>query len=128
TALLGAYTGQEDVVVGTLAANRGGQQVEGLVGLFTNTVVLRSDLSGNPTFRELLERVRTVAIEAYAHQEVPFEWMWEYMEVSRGLPAPLFHVLFVMEAEPNSDVHFSGLELSAIPTAWSEGDFDFVPS
>ena len=71
-ALLHRYTGQDDIVVGTNVANRNRTEVEGLIGCFINNLALRTDLSGNPTFRELL-RVRDVALDAYAHQDVPFE-------------------------------------------------------
>src|SRR3972149_8202647 len=69
--LLYRYTGQEDIIVGSLIANRNRAEVEGLFGFFGNTLVLRTDLSGNPTFRELLSRVREAALGAYAHQDVP---------------------------------------------------------
>src|SRR5262245_40472762 len=67
------YTGQEDVVVGTAVAGRDLPELEGLIGFFTNMVVLRADLSGDPTFAELLERIRVMTLDAYAHQELPFE-------------------------------------------------------
>ena len=71
--LLYRYTGQHDIVVGSPVANRSHVEVEKLIGFFANTLVLRSDLSGNPTFRELLNRVRDMTLDAYAHQEMPFE-------------------------------------------------------
>jgi non-ribosomal peptide synthetase component F len=72
-ALLSYYTGQEDIPVGTMIANRNQAKIEGLIGFFVNTVVLRTDLSQNPTFQELLGRVREVAFSAYEHQDIPFE-------------------------------------------------------
>ncbi|MGH7412374.1 MAG: amino acid adenylation domain-containing protein, partial [Candidatus Methylomirabilis sp.] len=75
--LLFRYTGQDDIVVGSPIANRARTETEGLIGFFINTLVLRTDLSGNPTFRELLKRVKEVALGAYAHQDVPFEELME---------------------------------------------------
>src|SRR6185295_11227505 len=68
--LLYRYTGQEDIIVGSPIANRNRKDIEGLIGFFTNTLALRSDLSGNPTFEEFLVRVRKKALEAYAHQDM----------------------------------------------------------
>ena len=72
-ALLHRLTGQEDIAVGTPIANRNWLAIEGLIGTFVNTLVLRMDVSGEPTFRDLLIRVRDVALGAYAHQDLPFE-------------------------------------------------------
>src|SRR5207245_7269696 len=75
--LLARYTGQEDIVVGTPIANRHRSEIEGLIGFFANTLVLRTDLSGNPSFRTLLARIRDMALGAYAHQDLPFEKLVE---------------------------------------------------
>ena len=82
-ALLHRYTGQDDIVVGTPIAGRNRSEVEGLIGFFVNTLVLRGDLSGDPSFRELLRRVKQVALEAYAHQDVPFEQLVEALQPDR---------------------------------------------
>jgi hypothetical protein len=96
--VLYAYTGQADLVVGTPIANRGHTEIEGLIGFFANTVVLRSDLSNNPTFSELLARIRDVTLEAYAHQELPFEKLVDALSVRRS-PSynPVFQVLFNLQ-------------------------------
>ncbi|MGH7360617.1 MAG: condensation domain-containing protein, partial [Candidatus Methylomirabilales bacterium] len=95
---LSRYSGQEDVVVGTPIANRNRRETEGLIGFFVNTLVLRVDLAGNPSFEALLGRVRAVALEAYAHQEVPFERVVEAVQPERNLShSPLFQVMLVLQ-------------------------------
>jgi amino acid adenylation domain-containing protein len=97
-ALLGRYTGQDDVVVGTDVANRNRLETEGLIGFFVNQVVLRTDLSGNPSFRELLGRVRKTTLDAYGYQELPFDRVVETLNPQRSLSyTPIFQVLFVWE-------------------------------
>ena len=96
--LLGRYSGQTDLAVGTPITNRSQRELEGLIGFFTNTVVLRTDLSADPSFVELLAQVRSVALHAYAHQEVPFEQVVEALEPERDLSrSPLFQVLFQVQ-------------------------------
>ncbi|WP_345130507.1 amino acid adenylation domain-containing protein, partial [Dactylosporangium darangshiense] len=93
--LLARYTGQEDVVVGTPIANRNRAEIEGLIGFFVNTLVLRTDLSGDPTFAELLGRIRERTLAAYAHQDLPFEQLVDALDVDRDRSrTPLFQVMF----------------------------------
>jgi amino acid adenylation domain-containing protein len=105
------YTQQEDIVVGTPIANRNLSETEGLIGYFANTLVIRSDLSGNPTFRELLRRIREVTLEAYAHQELPFEKLVEELQPDRSLShMPLVQVLFALQNIPRISFRMADLE------------------
>jgi amino acid adenylation domain-containing protein len=123
--LLARYTGQEDIVVGTDIANRNRAETEGLIGFFANPLVLRTDLSGNPTFRELLGRVREVCLGAYAHQDLPFEKLVAELQPKRDLSRnPLFQVLFALQNAPLATVQIPGLTFSplAIDSAVTHSD------
>jgi amino acid adenylation domain-containing protein len=98
--LLYGYTGQEDIRVATLVANRLHQETDGLIGVFANLVILRTRLGGNPTLRQVLQRVRTSTLEAYAHQELPFEHLARTLVRERHLDRlSLFQVMFTMQHE-----------------------------
>ncbi|MBD1865229.1 MULTISPECIES: non-ribosomal peptide synthetase [Trichocoleus] len=110
--LLYRYTRQHDVVVGSPIANRHRAEVEALIGFFINTLVLRTDLSGNPTVSDLLKRVREVALEAYAHQDLPFEQLVEALHPDRNLShTPLFQVMFVLQNAPTPSLELAGVIL-----------------
>ena len=101
--LLSIYAGQTDIAVGTSNGNRGRVELEALLGFFVNTQVLRTDLSGDPSFREVLRRVAKVTLDAFAHQDVPFEKLVEQLQPRRSLSrSPLFDVLFILQNMPGS--------------------------
>jgi len=111
--LLYRYSGQSDLLVGTPIANRNQLETEGLIGFFVNTLVLRIDLSGDPTFIEVLQRVREVCLEAYAHQELPFVKLVEELQADRSQShSPLFQVMFVMGYVGIDKLELPGLSLS----------------
>ena len=125
--LLYRYTGQSDILVGTPIANRNRSEIEGLIGFFANTLVIRTDLSANPSFCDLLGRVREVALGAYAHQDLPFEMLVEVLQPERNLShTPLFQVAFILQNAPKSEVEMTGLTLSHISTAGVTAKFDLT--
>ena len=125
--LLNCYTRQDDLVVGTPVANRNRLETEGLIGFFVNALVLRSDLSGNPTFRELVRRVRKVCVDAYANQDLPFERLVEELHIERDLSRnPLFQVMFVLQNSPLHAVELPGLSLNPVIADGGTTHFDFT--
>jgi len=110
-------TGQEDIVVGTSIANRNRQETEHLLGCFFNQLALRVNLSGDPTFRELLRRVRECCLQAYAHQDVPFEKLLETLKPERN-PGyfPIFQVMFILQNATGTTLEIPGLKLSPLET------------
>jgi non-ribosomal peptide synthetase component F len=110
--LLYYYTRQPDLVIGTDLANRMTVQTEALIGFFVNLLVLRTDVSGNPAFAELIKRVREVSLNAYAHQDLPFDKLVEELRPERNLShSPLVQVLFVQQNTPRASSKMPGLEV-----------------
>ena len=125
--LLQRYAGQDDLVVGAPAAARSRHEVENVVGPFANDLVLRTNVSGDPTFTELLGRVRSVFLEAYVHKDVPSERLaeelWPDRDASR---APLFRVTFELQTLPGGKVDLPGLELQPMTTEGEAGPYDLT--
>jgi hypothetical protein len=125
--LLMRYTGQDDIVVGSNIANRNRSEIEGLVGFFINNLVLRTDLSGDPTFSDLLHRVRDVCLGAYTHQDLPFELVVEAVQPERNLQStPLFQVMFVLQNAPSEALHLPGLTVASLPIKGETARFDLM--
>jgi amino acid adenylation domain-containing protein len=125
--LLRRYTGQDDVIIGTPIANRNRLEIEGLIGFFVNTLVIRTDLSGNPTFSKLALRVREVCLEAYAHQDLPFERLVEELHLKRNLARnPLFQVMFVLQSAAPQEIGLPGLTLSPVEIEIGTSHFDLI--
>jgi len=125
--LLHYYTGQSDIVIGTDVANRNRGETESLIGFFVNELVMRTDLTGNPTFRELVGRVREVALGAYNHQDMPFDRLVDALKLERS-PAhhPLFQVSFVLQNTPTTSVEVKSLTISTLPVENPIAVFDLV--
>ncbi|HEY0602464.1 MAG TPA: condensation domain-containing protein, partial [Herpetosiphonaceae bacterium] len=125
--LLYRYTRQTDIVVGTDIANRTQAETEGLIGFFVNMLALRSDLSGNPTFAELLSRVRSVCLQAYAHQDLPFDVLVNELQIQRDLTrAPLFQVVLVLQNMPLPALELEQLIVEPLPVDAGTAKFDLV--
>ncbi|MEM7584770.1 MAG: condensation domain-containing protein [Acidobacteriota bacterium] len=126
--LLHRLSGATDLLVGTPVANRERSETQGLIGLFLNTVVLRSDLTGDPSFSEVLKRVREVALEAYDRPELPFDRVVDQLKPERSLSlTPLFQTMFVLEAQPSSLAETQqalNLELSSLSIHNGTSQFD----
>ena len=125
SALLSRYSGQDDLLIGTPVANRQRTEFEGVVGCFVNTLLLRADLAGNPTVRELVARTRTVCLEAFAHQDLPFERVVEELHASRDLSRnAVFQVMFGLQNAPSRPLNLGGLDVAPIALDLHAAQFD----
>ena len=125
--LLHRYTAQDDIVVGSPIAGRNHVETERLIGCFLNTLALRTNLGGSPTFRELLSRVREVTFEAHAHQDLPFELLVSRLQPERKAnTTPLFQVWFVLDNTPTAQFDLPGVSISHVDTAREVSQFDLT--
>ncbi|MFI6510691.1 condensation domain-containing protein, partial [Streptosporangium sp. NPDC050855] len=125
--LLGAHSGQDDVCVGSVIAGREHPELEHVVGFFPNTLALRADLSGDPGFRELLGRVRSTVLDAFAHQDIPFERLLNELHVERDLSTtPLFQAMFVMQDKDASELTIPGVETGVFDPGARQAKFDLM--
>ncbi len=127
--LLARWSGSDDLAVGSPIANRNRAETEPLIGFFVNTLVLRGDLSGGPTFSGLLHRVRETLLDAYAHQDLPFEKVVEALRPERALShAPLFQVMLILQNAPLALPRLAGLEIGVEEIAGATAKFDLTLS
>ena len=125
--LLNRYTGEIDIVLGTPVANRRRQELESLIGFFVNTLALRVNLSGDPSFRELLAQVREVSLGAFAHEDLPFEMVVEEVCSIRDLSRnPLFQVMFALQNMPDAASLSIGLDITAVDVKTTRAQFDLT--
>ena len=126
-ALLHRYSGQDDICIGSPIANRNRPEVENLIGFFLNTLVLRTDLSGQPSFRELVSRVREVVLGAFAHQDLPFEMLVEELQPERDLShTPLFQVGFTLQTAASESIDLPGLSLEPVEIDSGSAKYDIT--
>jgi hypothetical protein len=125
--LLARHSGQDDIVVGSPIAGRQQTDLEALIGLFLNTLAMRTDLSTNPSFSELLKQVQTTALDAYAHQDLPFDKLVDALQPSRDMShSPVFQVQFMLQNAPASAEPVQGLELSGLEFEYGTAKFDLT--
>jgi len=118
--LLARYSGQDDIAVGAPVACRNRADLENLIGFFVNSIVLRTDLSGNPSFIELIQRVRETCLSAYAYQDVPFEQVVQMLVPSRDRSYhPLFQVMIAFQTAPRADWNVEELQISDVDTLFN---------
>ena len=118
---------QDDIVVGTPIAGRQRSELETLIGLFLNTLVMRADVSADPTFNDLLAQVQTSAMDAFAHQDLPFEKLVEELAPERDMSySPVFQVLFMLQNAPHSEEPVPGLQFGPVALDYGMAKFDIT--
>lgn len=125
--LLKRYSRQDDIAVGTVVANRSIPDTEKMVGLFINNLVMRTDLSGNPTFLELLERIRNVALDAYDNQDIPFEMLLEELQPERDMSrTPYFQTMLILQNLPGGESLLPNIETRPVDLMRESSDLDIL--
>jgi len=125
--LLHKYTAQMEIIVGTPVANRDRAEIEPLIGFFVNLLPMRTDLGDNPRFRELVRRVKEVALSGYAHQEIPFERLVKEIQPERAVwEMPLFNVVFGVQNMPHEDLGLPGIKIRSMPVELGTARFDLT--
>ncbi len=123
--LLHRYSGQEDIFTGTVVANRGKKDTERLIGFLMNTLVLRTDFGGDPCFSDILKRVKRMTLDAYTHQELPFDRMLEEIKPERDVSrTPLFQVMFILHNTPEAQLELPYLKMRQISVESHMAPFD----
>ena len=126
-AILSRYSGQDDIVVGSPVANRDRPEIEGLIGLFVNTVVLRMAVDPERSLRDLVQVVRRTTLDAFAHQQLPFEKLVEALRPSRDLSGtPFFHIMFILQNVGGEAIHLPGLAIEPVPLLLDTAKFDLT--
>ncbi|HVF90506.1 MAG TPA: condensation domain-containing protein, partial [Blastocatellia bacterium] len=126
-ALIHRHSGQRDILIGVPVANRNRVESEGLIGFFTNTILLRTRIESDPTFLDVLEEVRETALGAYAHQSLPFQKLIEGLQPNRGLrQTPLIQVVFILQNSPSEALALPGLTLETTVLHNGTVKFDIV--
>jgi non-ribosomal peptide synthetase component F len=125
--LLSRFSGERDLLVGTNIANRNRIETESMIGFFVNMLVLRTRLSEDQSYRQLLEQVRNTTLDSYAHQDVPFEKIVEELRPERDLSrSPFFQVVFTLQNTPPKGLKLSGLNITGVPIELSATTYDLI--
>src|SRR5262249_1805517 len=119
------YTGQTDLAVGSPIANRNRPELENLIGFFVNTLVMRSNVTSDLSFAELISQTKKLTMDAYENQDVPFEYLVEALKPERSMSySPFFQIMFGLQNLPLDKANFAGLELSTVDREYSVAKFD----
>ncbi|WP_186241136.1 non-ribosomal peptide synthetase [Mycobacterium simulans] len=127
--LLSRLSGELDVVIGTVVANRGDVRMHDLIGFFVNVLVLRCDISGDPTLQELLQRVKRADLQAYEHQDLPFDLLVDLLQPERsGAHTPFFQVVLTLQNAPRRELALPGIAVEELQASTGASQFDFTLS
>lgn len=126
-AVIGRYANQDDVIIGSPIANRRAFELENLIGFFANTLVLRGNIANNPKFKDFLKQIKQTTLDAYEHQDAPFEQLVDYINVARDINLhPLFQIMFILQDNKELDMQLGDLKVSTMPRFECSVQFDLV--